>query len=246
MALNRGAIGIVSSEETMKLLVAIPALNEEMTIAHVISDIKEHLPHAAVLVIDDGSIDQTAEIARRAGANVVSMPFNVGVGGALRTAFKYAKNQNFTHLLQIDADGQHLPSEAKNLLLYGEKDTIVVGSRFLQDKSSYKTEFLRRFAMKSLASLTSLICKTKLTDVTSGFRLASGKAIEIFSSEYPREYLGDTVESLIIAHRAGITIREVPVSMKHREFGKPSQNYLKSSWYLLRVLLITLLALFKK
>lgn len=230
----------------MNLLIAIPALNEERSISRVISDVKIHMPKATILVIDDGSIDNTASIAQSNGARVISMPFNVGVGGALRAAFKYALDQNFTHVLQIDADGQHLPSEATQLIQFAEMDSIVVGSRFLKKYSKYETEISRKFAMKTLAVLTSLICKTKLTDVTSGFRLASGSAIKLFSKEYPREYLGDTVESLIIAHKAGIKISEVPVSMKPREFGNPSQNYLKSIWYLIRVLLITLLAFFKR
>lgn len=230
----------------MKLLVAIPAWNEEKSISKVISDVIIHLPEAKILVIDDGSTDQTSKIAKKTGAYVISMPFNVGVGGALRVAFKYALENNFTHVLQIDADGQHLPSEAKQLLEKVSENCVVVGSRFLANSENYKAGKSRRFAMILLAKITQFICKTKLTDVTSGFRVASGSAIEVFAREYPREYLGDTVESLIIAHRFGIPIKEVPVSMKKREQGVPSQNFIKSTWYLIRALLMISLATFKK
>ena len=230
----------------MKLLVAIPAWNEERSISQVISDVRQFLPEANLLVVNDGSTDQTAQIAQKSGATVISMPFNVGVGGALRVAFKYALNNKFTHLMQIDADGQHLPSEAKQLLNSASDNCVVVGSRFLNGEKNYRASFSRRFAMIVLAKITALICRTPLTDVTSGFRIASGDAIKIFAREYPRDYLGDTVESLIIAHRFGIPIREVPVSMKKREHGTPSQNLIKSTWYLIRALLMITLAVFKK
>lgn len=230
----------------MKLLIAIPAWNEEKSISQVISDVHQFLPQSEVLVVDDGSTDQTAVIASKAGATVISMPFNVGVGGALRVAFKYALSNNFSHLMQIDADGQHLPSEAKQLLESASDNCVVVGSRFLNREGNYRASVSRRFAMIVLAKTTQLICRTPLTDVTSGFRIASGDAIKIFAREYPRDYLGDTVESLIIAHRFGIPIREVPVTMKKREHGTPSQNLIKSTWYLIRALLMITLAVFKK
>jgi hypothetical protein len=148
--------------------------------------------------------------------------------------------------MQIDADGQHLPSEAKQLLDSASNDCVVVGSRFLDNSENYNTSIGRRFAMKILARITQSICKIPLTDVTSGFRIASGSAVEVFAREYPRDYLGDTVESLIIAHRFGIPIREVPVRMKQREYGTPSQNLLKSTWYLFRALLMIGLAVLKK
>ena len=230
----------------MKLLVAIPALNEELSITKVIALIQSDLAQATPLVIDDGSEDKTAEVARAAGAKVISIPFNVGVGGAMRVAFKYAFANGYTHVMQIDADGQHLPSEGSQLLNADTNNSIVVGSRFLSKDKSYRASGVRRIAMLLLAFIVSRICRTKLTDVTSGFRLTSGQGIELFANEYPREYLGDTVESLIIAHHAGIKITEVPVSMKYRENGNPSQNILKSSWHLIRALLIVFLALLRK
>jgi glycosyltransferase involved in cell wall biosynthesis len=230
----------------MPLLVAIPALNEESSISSVITDVKKYIPDATTLVIDDGSIDNTASTARSAGAIVVSLPFNVGVGGALRVAFKFALENGFDQVLQVDADGQHLPSEAKQLLKSSSSDSIVVGSRFLDKSNKYAVSSTRKIAMRLLASITSKLCRTKLTDVTSGFRITSGSAIKLFSVDYPRDYLGDTVESLIIAHRAGISISEVPVIMNQRLHGNPSQNVIRSIWYLSRALLAILLTVMRK
>lgn len=230
----------------MKLLVAIPALNEEASISKVIDEIKKHLPEATPLVIDDGSTDSTGIKAKNSGANVISLPFNVGVGGALRVGFKYAMENGFSHVMQIDADGQHLPSEASQLLKHSVENSVVIGSRFLKNDTQYKTSFARRLAMRLLANITGKICGMNFTDVTSGFRIASGNAIALFAKDYPREYLGDTVESLIIAHRSGIRIIEAPVSMNQREYGNPSQNLLKSVWYLIRALLMVTLAIFRR
>ena len=227
----------------MSLLVVIPAFNEEKSISNVIREIRVHIPKASILVVDDGSTDATSEVATSEAVNVVSLPFNVGVGGALRVGFLYAHRNSFSQVLQIDADGQHKASEAKLLLDSSHDCDIVIGSRFAESSKNYSARFLRKMAIKWLSFLISKICKTKLTDVTSGFRLSSSSAIELFMKEYPVEYLGDTVESLVLAHKAGLSIKEVPVQMSQREFGSPSQNFVKSSWYLLRATLVVVLSL---
>jgi glycosyltransferase involved in cell wall biosynthesis len=227
----------------LSLLVVIPAFNEEKSISNVIREIRTHIPNASILVVDDGSHDATSEVAKSESVNVVSLPFNVGVGGALRVGFLYAHRNSFSQVLQIDADGQHKASEAKLLLDSSHDCDIVIGSRFAASSKNYSARFLRKMAINWLSFLISKICKTKLTDVTSGFRLSSSSAIELFMKEYPVEYLGDTVESLVIAHKAGLSIKEVPVQMSQREFGSPSQNFVKSSWYLLRATLVVVLSL---
>ena len=227
----------------MSLLVVIPAFNEENSIGNVIQDIRVHIPSASILVVDDGSKDNTVKVAESTKVKVLSLPFNVGVGGALRAGFLYAHRNSFTQVLQIDADGQHKAEHAKVLLESGDGFDIVIGSRFTESKNSYNTSLLRRLAIRILSAAISKICKTKLTDVTSGFRLSSSSAIELFMKDYPVEYLGDTVESLVIAHKSGLSIKEVPVQMSKREFGSPSQNVLKSSWYLLRAFLVIILSL---
>ena len=227
----------------MSLLVVIPAFNEENSIGNVIQDIRVHIPSASILVVDDGSKDNTVKVAEATKVKVLSLPFNVGVGGALRAGFLYAHRNSFTQVLQIDADGQHKAEHAKILLESGDGFDIVIGSRFTESKNSYNASLLRRLAIRLLSAVISKICKTKLTDVTSGFRLSSSSAIELFMKDYPVEYLGDTVESLVIAHKSGLSIKEVPVQMSKREFGSPSQNVLKSSWYLLRAFLVIILSL---
>ena len=221
----------------------IPAFNEAKSIGNVIQDIRLYIPNASILVVDDGSKDNTAKVAESANVSVLQLPFNIGVGGALRAGFLYAHRHSFTQVLQFDADGQHKAEYASRLLEAAQGIDIVIGSRFAESKHNYDASFLRRLAIRLLSSAISRICKTKLTDVTSGFRLSSSSAIELFMKDYPVEYLGDTVESLVIAHKSGLSIKEVPVQMSKREFGSPSQNVLKSSWYLLRAILVVILSL---
>ncbi len=227
----------------MRILVIIPALNEEASVAQVIANVKRDIPQADVLVVNDGSTDDTATNARSAGARVASHPFNMGVGAALRTGFRYAERKGYSHVIQIDADGQHDPREAAKLLELAKTHQVVIGSRFAEGNKDFEVTALRRAAMNWLAFWLSKICKTPLTDVTSGFRVATRPAIELFADDYPPEYLGDTVESLVIARRAGLSIAEVQVQMHQRQHGKPSQGTIKSLWYVARATLVLILAM---
>ena len=226
----------------MKLLVAIPALNEERSIGQVIDQVRQAQPHADILVIDDGSTDNTVAVSKDRGVFVVALPFNLGVGGALRAGFTYASRNNYSHFVQVDADGQHDPFQITKLIEASKDKEIVVGSRFVNGRENFEVSGLRHFAMRWLAFWMSKICKVRLTDVTSGFRIATKPAIDLFAKEYPPEYLGDTVESLIIGHRAGLRISEVPVVMSKRQYGTSSQGTLKALWYVLRATLVLLLA----
>lgn len=228
-----------------RLLVAVPAWNEEATVGGVVRELREHLPDADVLVIDDGSSDATAEVARAAGAKVVVLPFNVGVGGAMRTAFLHAERCGYDALVQVDADGQHNPASVKLLMDGLDGASVVVGSRFA-GQQAHRVRGPRRLAMKMLSITLSRVAGTPLSDTTSGFRAADRKAIKLFARHYPAEYLGDTVDSLVIAARAGLTIREVPVEMRARQGGRPSHAPFKSTLYLGRSVLALGVALTRR
>jgi glycosyltransferase involved in cell wall biosynthesis len=214
-----------------KILIAIPAWNEVLSIGGVIDQIANHRPDVDILVVNDGSTDATAEVAQATGATVISLPFNVGVGGAMRTAFLYAQREGYDCLVQVDADGQHEPAELDRLIAGLDSCDIVVGTRF-HPNSTYHVRGPRRWAMRLLSRTLSRMAKTPITDPTSGYRSAGVRAIQLFSGNYPAEYLGDTVGSLAIAIRTGLKIEEVPVTMYFREHGRPSKNALWSALYL--------------
>ena len=227
------------------LLIAIPALNESDTVADVVASVKAAVPEATILVIDDGSTDGTAEHAKDAGAAVAQLPFNVGVGGAMRTAFLFARENGFQAVVQVDADGQHDPAYIWSLISKLDAADVVVGSRFSED-GSYSVRGPRKWAMSVLSSVMSQVTGAPLTDTTSGFRAAGPQAIELFARTYPSEYLGDTVESLVIASRAGLEVAEVPVQMQPRQGGSPSHGPLRSTLYLGRALLALMVAVTRR
>ena len=234
----RGAFGYRHAMAD-RTLVAIPAWNEEGSIATVIGNVREHRPEADILVVSDGSTDRTAELAERAGATVVVLPFNVGVGGAMRTAFLHASRNGYTAVVQVDADGQHEPAELDALLDGLSESDIVVGNRF-HPGSTYEVKGPRRWAMNLLSWALSRMAGAPINDTTSGFRAAGPRAIALFAVEYPAEYLGDTVGSLTIAIRHGLVIHETPVTMYFREHGRPSKNAVWSALYLGRASLALL------
>ena len=221
-------------------LVAIPALNEAATLARVVEEVREAVPQVDVLVVDDGSTDGTAQVAAAAGAEVLVLPFNVGVGGAMRTAFRYARLHGYDAVVQVDADGQHVPAHIPELLQALEGASVVIGGRF---GTGYRARGPRRWAMALLARSLSHVCKTPLTDTTSGFRAADAAAISLFADHYPAEYLGDTVESLVMAARAGLVVREVPVQMRPRQGGEASHSPLRATLHLGRAMLALYVAL---
>lgn len=228
-----------------KSLIAIPAWNEQDSIGLVIEKIHEHQPGADILVVDDGSTDQTATTAAALGARVVSLPFNVGVGGAMRTAFLFAKREGYSALVQVDADGQHDPADLDRLLSGLESADIVVGTRFHPD-SMYFVGGPRKWAMVLLSKSLSRMNRSPITDPTSGFRSAGPRAIDLFATDYPAEYLGDTVGSLSIGIHHGLVIAETPVTMYYRAIGRPSKNALWSALYLGRAGLALIATVLKR
>jgi glycosyltransferase involved in cell wall biosynthesis len=218
------------------VLVVLPALNEEASVALVVKEVRNAMPQAKVLVVDDGSSDGTAEAARGAGATVISTPFNLGVGGAMRIGFRYARSHGYATLVQVDADGQHDPRDIE-LLLAVLRQEPEPGARF-SGAGSFAVPWTRRLAMRLLAVYLSRVTQTTLTDVTSGFRAHNRSAIALFAASYPADYLADTVESLVISTRAGGHVSQVPVAMRPRYGGAPSQSRWWATTYLLRVVVM--------
>ncbi len=230
-----------------KVLVIIPAYNEEKSLAAVCAEIRGHLPQSTILVVSDGSEDNTAQVARSQGVQLLDLPVNLGVGGAMRAGYLYARRHDFDWAVQVDADGQH---DARNIPAMIRKATedgldLVIGSRFAQE-TGYDVHGPRKWAMKVLSKTLSHICKTKLTDTTSGFKLASKPLIALFATDFPAEYLGDTLESLVIASRSGAKIAEVPVKMRKRMGGTPSHNPYQSAKYLFRAIFALAIAVTRK
>jgi glycosyltransferase involved in cell wall biosynthesis len=223
------------------VLVVIPALNEDGSVGIVIKEVRAAAPDAHVLVVDDGSKDRTRQVALDAGADVLSLPFNLGVGGALRAGFRYAVRFDYDVAVQVDGDGQHDPAEIGRLLAALDSADMVIGARFA-GRGEYSVRGARRLAMRVLARSLSRRTKVDLTDTTSGFRAFNRRAIEIFASEYPAEYLGDTIEALLIAGRAGCRVSQVPVQMRRRMVGEPRQSSLRSVAYLGRAVLAVLMS----
>lgn len=223
-----------------RVLVVMPAYQEQQSIAQVIQDLRTQRESLDLLVVDDGSRDRTAETARQVGAVVVSLPFNLGIGGALRAGFLYALRNGYDAVVQFDADGQHDAAGIEALTAALAEADVVVGSRFTGADLG-TTSAWRRPVMRGLARAVSLLCGTRITDATSGFRAIGPRALEVWSRHYPAEYL-DNIESLVIAHRAGLVVREVPVTMRPRQGGDPSQSLPRAALYLGRALLVLLLA----
>lgn len=225
-----------------RTLVVMPAFNEAASVADVVREVREKVPSAQVLVVDDGSRDDTAERARAAGAIVARLPFNLGVGGAMRTGFRYARNNGFDAVVQVDADGQHDPSEVTQLVAGLADADLVLGARFA-GVGDYRSSGPRRWAMIVLSRALSRLTGTRLTDTTSGFRASGPRAISLFAEHYPAEYLGDTIETLVIASRSGLRIEQIPVQMRVRAGGTPSHRPVKAAIYLGRAVLALLFAL---
>jgi glycosyltransferase involved in cell wall biosynthesis len=228
-----------------RVLAVIPAWNEEGSVGATIREVRDQCPDVDLLVVDDGSADRTALEATAAGAEVCQLPFNLGVGGAMRTGFRYAQRHDYDVVVQVDADGQHDPSYLPTLVKALDRASVVVGARFA-GVGEYAARGPRRWAMKLLAVVLSRLAGTRLTDVTSGFRAADRRAIELFATHYPAEYLGDTVESLVIATRVGLTVTQEPVAMRVRSAGEASQSTLKATLYLSRAVVALGLALVRR
>lgn len=225
----------------MKVLVAVPALNEAAVLRRVLESLAAVQPLRDVVVVDDGSQDATAPIAREAGAVVISHAINLGVGAAMGTAFKYAARAGYDAVVQFDGDGQHRPEHISELVAALADADIVIGSRYA-DGGLYRSSAARRGVQRFIARVASTYARSRLTDATSGFRVAGPRAVAVFAEHYPVEYLGDTVESIVLATRLGLRVREIPVGMDERAGGVPSQSIGRATLYTGRILFILGLA----
>lgn len=232
------------SSVAQKILIVVPALDEELSVGAVVRDIRQAVPAAACLVVDDGSTDATAANAAAEGAQVVSLPFNLGVGGAMRTGFRYARTHGYDVVVQVDADGQHDARQVMTLVAGLADADIVIGARYA-GVGDYDLRGPRRWAQRVLAASVSAVAHQQLTDVTSGFKAMGPRAVALFARTYPAEWLGDTVEALVIAGRAGLRIRQQPTAMRERQAGEPSHRVGKATLYLLRAGMAVLIALIR-
>lgn len=224
----------------------VPAWNEQEVVGGTIGEIRAAVPDAQILVVDDGSTDRTASVAAAAGALVLRLPYNLGVGAAMRVGFRYAVRNGYSAAVQVDADGQHDPRDLPTLLAALDDADIAIGARRFTGPDGYHVRGPRRWAMVVLARVISRLAGTTLTDTTSGFKATGGRALPLFARHYPAEYLGDTVESLVIAVRSGLRVAEVPTTMRTRQGGQPSHAPAKSAIYLLRAGFALLLALIRR
>lgn len=218
-----------------KVLIIIPAFNEEKNIQKTILNVREHSPDFSIVVIDDGSKDNTAAQARQEGVHVLQLPYNLGIGGAVQTGFKFALDNDFDIALQIDGDCQHDARFVNSLIMpinEGKAD-MVIGSRFLPPFIGYRSSFIRRIGIHFFAHLISFLSDYKITDPTSGFRAYNRKMIEVFSNYYPIDF--PEPEAIAVAGRYDARVIEVPVEMHKRYSGKSSIRYLYTFYYMVKV-----------
>jgi hypothetical protein len=229
-----------------KVLVIIPAYNEEGAVGRVVQGVRDCLPEADVLVVNDGSVDLTPEKARTNGALVLNLPFNLGIGGAMQAGYKYAYEKDYDIAVQVDGDGQHDPKEIPNLIrALEERDCdVAIGSRFAADSTGYKSSVMRKVGISIFSKVISIIVGQQVTDPTSGFRAANRRAIRLFACDYPQDY--PEPESLVLLHKSGLKMNEVAVSMSRRYCGESSITKIRSIYYVVKVLLAIFVDCFKK
>lgn len=229
-----------------KILIIVPAFNEQGNIRQTIEEIQSLEIPLTVLVVNDGSTDNTALEAGKTVASVISLPFNLGIGGAVQTGFKYAKRKNFDIAVQVDGDGQHDVGYLEKLLapIISEEADMTIASRFIPPFLGYQSSFVRRIGINFFAHLISFLTQYKITDPTSGFRAYNKKMINIYSEYYPQDF--PEPEAIMVAGRNKANITEVPVEMRKRISGNSSIRYLKTLYYMCKVTFAILLEKIKK
>ena len=233
------------SPTTVKRIAIVPAYNEERIISRLLDELRRLDPELEVVVVSDGSTDRTADLAAAAGAHVVRLPFNVGIGGAVQTGFRYAWEGGYQLAVRLDGDGQHDPAQLPAVIApvaAGEAD-IAIGSRFIGE-GGYRSSAARRVGIRVLAWAVSSITHQRLTDTTSGFQALNRRAIALYAADLPHDY--PEVEGIVMAIRHKLRVREVPVTMREREHGSSSIGTLASVYYMIKVLLAIFIDSFRR
>jgi glycosyltransferase involved in cell wall biosynthesis len=230
----------------LRRLAVVPAYNECATVASVVTSLHREARDFDVLVVDDGSTDATAECAEDAGAQVVRLPFNLGIGGAVQAGFVYAAENGYDRMAQVDGDGQHDAAELARLdeAMTSEPVNMVCGSRFLSHDMKYPAPISRRTGIHVFAFLLSRLVGQQVSDPTSGFRLYDRRAIRLFARDYPHDY--PEVEAVLMLHHHRLTMREIPVRMLQRGGGVSSISTGKSAYYMVKVLLALFVGLARR
>ena len=229
-----------------KRLAIVPALNEEDSVANVVAEIRAADPTFDIVVVDDGSSDATAAVAEAAGARVLRLPFNLGIGGAVQTGYRYAYENGYSIAVQIDGDGQHDPRELEGLLapLIAKEADVVIGSRFA-GAGSYRAQLSRRPGIRLFAWIVSAVVRKRITDSSSSFRAVNRRALALFSADYPHGFL-ETVEATVLAARSGLRIVEVPAVVRERATGASTLTFARSLWYAAKVVVAVFVTLFRR
>ena len=240
-----GSASDTPDRSARRVLIIVPAYNESASIVAVLESLRTLPFKYDVVVINDGSTDATAELARRNGARVLDLACNLGVGGAVQTGYQYAQANGYDVAVQFDGDGQHCADQAPLLVesVCSGRASLVIGSRRLsrqKDKGHYRFSLERDLGSRMLSALVGVVARKKITDPTSGFRAADRRMIRFFSRHYPQTWLGDTVEALVLAARHGFAVEEVPATMRPRRDGKGSANFLAGLLHTLRITLAVL------
>ena len=233
------------SADGMRRIAIVPAYNEEHNVGRVLDELRAFDAGLDVVVVSDGSLDRTAEIALAHGAHVLQLPFNLGIGGAVQTGFRFARDNGYELVVRCDGDGQHIPSELSKVLapvLAGEAD-IAVGSRFAGGEG-YRSSATRRVGIRLLALVVSAIARQRVTDTTSGFQALNRRALELFAADYPHDY--PEVEGMVMTIKHHLTLCEVPVQMREREHGRSSITALRSVYYMVKVSVALFVGLFRR
>ncbi len=229
----------------MKKLIIIPAFNEESNIEKTVTAIQKNAQGFDYVIINDCSTDRTKQICAEKGYNVVNLPINLGIGGAVQTGYKYALERDYDVAVQVDGDGQHDPeflNEMADYLMENELD-MVIGSRFIE-KEGFQSSKLRRVGIVFFSKLIKLLTGTLITDPTSGLRMIGRNTMALFAADYPRDY--PEPESVVAVIRRNMKVKEIPVVMKERQGGVSSISLKKSVYYMIKVTLAILIERIRK